>query len=504
MRPRPGGRLSQFWEEWRDMGASQALLDTLRDGYTISLREEPVLSSPNMKWATVLKPEAMAVVRDKVSQLAMKGAVEVVPWTRAEQEPGMYSNLFCVPKRTSEGYRAIIDLSRFNDFVEKKSFRMSTIREVSCSVSRGSVGATIDLEDAFFHVPLHPESRKYTRFILDGIIWQFKCLPMGLTSSPRVFTELTRVLMRHLRRRGMVVIIYLDDILVLSRSKWQSRRDTGLVLSLLTRLGFLINYLKSATEPQQKFLYLGLWWDLHNWKVSLAQHRWLALRGRAGKIRRAKRSTCRAVAALIGMIQSATVAVPLARARIRTTLREMTRACGLDSWNRKFSLSKKARQELVFWEHLPEQSCMDISVPPAEQELDTDASDFLLGWYFNGELFSELTDSSLHINTKELLALRRALEEIGPKLRPGTLRWKVDNSAAQYAILNQGSNRSSKLCDLAVETLLLAESLHVVIEPVRYSSQVERDLSMLFNKISCRKTSWQMAPPAMFVLQIGR
>ena len=83
-------------------------------------------------------------------------------------------------------------------------------------------GATIDLEDAFYHVPLHPESRKYTRFILDGVIWQFKCLPMGLMSSPRVFTELTRVLMRHLRKKGMVVIIYLDDILVLSKSKFQS------------------------------------------------------------------------------------------------------------------------------------------------------------------------------------------------------------------------------------------------------------------------------------------
>ena len=116
------------------MGAPQSLLDTLKDGYTISLKEEPLLSSPDMKWSTVLELEAMTVARDKVSQLVMKGAVEMVPWLQAEQEPGMYSKLFCVPKRTSEGYRAIIDLSHFNDFVEK-SFKMSTIKEVSCSVS---------------------------------------------------------------------------------------------------------------------------------------------------------------------------------------------------------------------------------------------------------------------------------------------------------------------------------------------------------------------------------
>ena len=65
------------------MGAPQSLLDTLQYGFTISLREEPVLSTPNLKWATILEQEAMAVARDKVSQLAMKGAVEVVPWIQA-------------------------------------------------------------------------------------------------------------------------------------------------------------------------------------------------------------------------------------------------------------------------------------------------------------------------------------------------------------------------------------------------------------------------------------
>ena len=128
----------------------------------------------------------------------------------------------------------------------------------------------------------------------------------------------------------------------------------------------------------------------------------------------------------------------------------MVRACGLNNWDRKFRLSREAHQELVFWENLPEQTCLDISLPPAEQELDTDASDFLLGWYFNGKLFSELTDNSLHINTKELLALCRALEEIGPRFSLGTLRWKVDNTAAQHVIINQGSNRSRRLCDLTV------------------------------------------------------
>ena len=71
----------------------------------------------------------------------------------------------------------------------------------------------------------------------------------------------------------MTVIIYLDDLLILGRSKSQAEYNTELVKSLLIKLGFLISILKSALDPKQKFLYLGLWWDLVNWEVSLAIHR---------------------------------------------------------------------------------------------------------------------------------------------------------------------------------------------------------------------------------------
>ena len=47
--------------------------------------------------------------------------------------------------------------------------------------------------------------------------------------------------MRYLIKRGMIVIIYLDDLLVISRSRKRSRIDAKLVLDLLTRLGFLVN-----------------------------------------------------------------------------------------------------------------------------------------------------------------------------------------------------------------------------------------------------------------------
>ena len=74
----------------------------------------------------------------------------------------------------------------------------------------------------------------------------------------------------------------------------------------------------------------------------------------------------------------------------------------------------------MFWENLPEDTHLEISLPPATQKLSTDASDKLVGWYFNGELFSGSVKEEEHINVKELLTLQRALVVLGQRLHPGT------------------------------------------------------------------------------------
>ena len=77
-------------------------------------------------------------------------------------------------------------------------------------------------------------SRRYLRFIIDGVVYEFLALvskqtgndslysnfwkyillcfqPMGLTSSPRIFTRLTKFLTAIFRRHGIDVVLYLDE-----------------------------------------------------------------------------------------------------------------------------------------------------------------------------------------------------------------------------------------------------------------------------------------------------
>ena len=414
----------------------------------------------------------MDLIRKETEALVQKGVLTELTWDQAEREPGHYSQMFTVPKKDSKKRRAVINLKGFNDFVSKKKFRMETVKDVKSVLKPGMWGATVDMTDAYYHIGLHQDSRKYVRFMIDGKIYQFTALPMGLTSSPRIFTKLTSFLTKLFRRSGMVIVIYLDDILVLGDSKEECKQKVDEVVSTLERLGFLINRSKSVTEPSQIVLYLGLLWDLSKWEVKLSRRRVQSLRTMAQKLRRQQTASHRQVARMLGLVQSSTTVVPIARARIRQVQWEKEASFKENSgWDEEMLLSTEAKQELKFWEELDENVSLPISWSEATQYLETDASDNNLGWYFDGVLFSDKADNEEHINVKELRALDRALDRIGDQLRPGSLQWNVDNNTALWAIVNQGSNKNWIINGLAVDIWHKALDRGVHIVPRRLTSE---------------------------------
>ena len=61
---------------------------------------------------------------------------------------------------------------------------MHTISSVLSTIERGDYTFKIDLPDAYFHVLIHPDSRKYLRFTFENKIYQFRVLPFGLNTVP--------------------------------------------------------------------------------------------------------------------------------------------------------------------------------------------------------------------------------------------------------------------------------------------------------------------------------
>lgn len=71
----------------------------------------------------------------------------------------------------------------------------------------------LDLKNAYLLLPVDAKNITFFRFVFDGILYQFTSLPFGLCTSPYVFTNILKPVMSHLRSKGFLFTIYLDDIL---------------------------------------------------------------------------------------------------------------------------------------------------------------------------------------------------------------------------------------------------------------------------------------------------
>ena len=101
----------------------------------------------------------------------------------------------------------------------------------------------ISLKDVYFTVPLYRSCRHLVRFLWEVNLYKFQCLCFGLRPAPRVFTKILKVPISLLRRLNIIyILIYLDDMLLMSQSteRLLVARDT--VIFLLQHLGFVINF----------------------------------------------------------------------------------------------------------------------------------------------------------------------------------------------------------------------------------------------------------------------
>ena len=123
-------------------------------------------------------------------------------------------------------------------------------KDVADLLRPGDWVTSINLKDAYFHVPIHSDSRKYLHFGWNQKLYQFCVLPFDLSPAPLVFTRLTKPIQSLLHRRGIRSILYFDDILIVASTKEECDKFVRETLNLLQALGFVINFFGGRTTPQ--------------------------------------------------------------------------------------------------------------------------------------------------------------------------------------------------------------------------------------------------------------
>ena len=256
-----GARLHLFLPRWMDLFPHEPwVLAVVEEGVRLSFVSHPPLS-PFPTWISVPRDPARALaLRAEVNALWRKGATEVVS---AVEVPGFYSHLFVVPK-PGGSWRPVIDLSTLNRYLRPPKFHMETARALRRSINRNDLAVSLDLSDAYLHVPMHRSTSRFLRFAIDGIMYSFKALPFGLSLAPWVFTRLVDAVVAVVRRSTTSQISnYLDDFLQKNKLATALQHDLLILLGLLHSLGLQVNHLKSDLNPSADFVHLGMHFLTH-------------------------------------------------------------------------------------------------------------------------------------------------------------------------------------------------------------------------------------------------
>lgn len=330
---------------------------------------------------------------------------------------------------------------------------MKTIQQVCRLIQPDAYMAPIDLQDAFLHVLIHSSSRQYLQFRWNDQTLRFKSLVFGLSLSPLIFTKILRPVLRWALRKGTLISAYLDDLIIIGKTKELTASHTTQVLNKLDELGFIYNATKSHLTPTQQLEHLGFHIDTTTMCLSVPKTKVRDLRREALRLQRTPTCSLHQLPSFIEKAQATTTAVFPARLHTRKLLQLKNQALaqGLQ-WTSTVSLTT-ALPDLQWWiHHLNKWNGLSFIPETPTQEVFTDASD--LGWgiiYDSQTLQGTWTNDDLHqhINYRELPVIWKLIQL--PQLQGQVLRVYCDNIWAIAYVKNFGGTRSAALMDLAAK-----------------------------------------------------
>lgn len=121
----------------------------------------------------------------------------------------------------------------------------------------GKFFSVIDISNAFFSIPVHPDSQFWFAFTFQGKQYTWTRLPQGYCESPTIFSQVMSSCMSKFNPpRDSQILLYVDDILLVSDTEEHCLIDTMALLEFLADQGHKVSKKKLQLVKQQ-VTYLG-------------------------------------------------------------------------------------------------------------------------------------------------------------------------------------------------------------------------------------------------------
>lgn len=168
-------------------------------------------------------PKEMEILKETIDEMMKKGFIQ-----RSQSRYG--APVLFVPKKDG-GMRMVIDYREINKITIKNGYPLPSVEELFPIVQGAKWFSKIDLHSGYYQIRIAEKDREKTAFVTRYGSYEFLVLPMGLCNSPATFMELMNwVFEKHLDK---FVIVFLDDVLVFSKTLEEHERHLREVLRLL-------------------------------------------------------------------------------------------------------------------------------------------------------------------------------------------------------------------------------------------------------------------------------
>ncbi|KAG6438798.1 hypothetical protein O3G_MSEX000234 [Manduca sexta] len=419
------------------------------------------------------------------------------------------SSIFLHPK--SDGtWRFILNLKKLNNFIATRHFKLEDIRTATKLMTSGCFMATIDLKNAYYLLSITNSDRKYLRFLFQGTLYEFTCLPFGLSTAPYVFTKIMKPVVFHLRSLGLLSVIYLDDFLCIADTYEKCLQNVSTTKQILESLGFIINIDKSHLEPSQVCQYLGFVLDSRFFSVSLPARKIEYISKLVNNIRKKQRCKIIEFAQLLGTLVASCPAVEYGWLYTKTLENHKTTALknNYENYNAFLPINKEVQIDLQWWASHIKSNSNSIKQFNFCLEIFSDAS--RTGWGLvcnNIKNHGHWTehDKMFHINYLELLAAFIGLKTYALNLRHCEVLLRIDNTTAIAYVNKMGGTRFPHLHSLARKLWQWCEERHIWVY-ASYISSKDNTIADLESRRPKSEIEWELCDKAyeMIVVKFGK
>lgn len=484
---RLSARVRSSLSAWKAIGAPLTVRRWIRDGYRFPIVKRVL----PFHRARPPQPCHARPLAEMIQQLRDQGTV------LETSQVDFVSHSRLEPKKDGT-FRLIVDLRHINSHLKEASCRYETAGALANLLEKEDWMFSLDLKSGYYHVPIHPTSRRFATIQEGGKTYQFTELMFGLKPACLVFTKFMRPVVAHLRSRGLRVHPYLDDFLIAHESKEVLMRERDYVEQLFESLGLTRNKAKGHWDLTQRLEHLGYTVDTVQGFFGVPPKKLETIQALAASLL-AYQETHRGwvskdrLAALAGRLMSLRLAIPY----VRTLVHEMYLSMSsIEGWNCDVQLtSPQVIADLRRISTLRLEDChLPWQIPPHTMSATTDASS--TGWGFTlGNLEIHGVFQPAHagqiIAIKEFLAVLYGLQRFATALTGNVLRLFVDNTVV-LNVIRKGASTSPEIMAIWRRVLAICREFSILLVPEYIQSKMNTRADALSRLIP--HSEWSLSP----------